>query len=203
MARKSKKSKKKSKKKQRCYYFGQTRTDGDSSMKQLLGGKGANLAEMTSIGLPVPPGFTITTETCAEYYKVGEKLPKGLMDEVEKNVSRIEKETGKELGADDNPLLVSVRSGAAVSMPGMMDTVLNLGLTDKSCDGLAEETGNMRFALDAYRRLINMFGDVVMGVGHEYFEDEFDRIKEKHGAKVDTELDADGLKELVEAYKKV
>jgi len=172
-------------------------------MKQLLGGKGANLAEMTSIGLPVPPGFTITTETCAEYYDCGKKFPPGLMDEVRRNVALMESETGKQFGSDHDPLLVSVRSGAAVSMPGMMDTVLNLGLNDKACHGLADLSGNPRFALDAYRRLINMFGDVVMGVGHEHFEAEFDRIKKKYRVKLDTDLGADGLEELVEAYKKV
>jgi len=187
----------------RVYFFGKTKAEGDESMKQLLGGKGANLSEMTRIGLPVPPGFTITTETCAEYIESGKKLPKGLMDEVYENVRRLEKETGKQFGSRENPLLVSVRSGAAVSMPGMMDTVLNLGLTDEAVDGLQNLTGDTRFALDAYRRLINMFGDVVMGVEHEHFEKEFDKIKRRYGASVDTELDAEGLAELVEAYKKV
>ena len=185
------------------YYFGKTKAEGDKGMKELLGGKGANLAEMTSIGLPVPPGFTITTEACAAYYKAGEKFPAGLSEEVRKNVETLEKETGKEFGSDDNPLLVSVRSGAAVSMPGMMDTVLNLGMTDASCEGLAKQAENNRFALDAYRRLINMFGDVVMGVEHEHYEKEFDRIKKKHRVALDTELDEDGLTELIEAYKKV
>ena len=188
---------------QMVYYFGQTKAEGDGSMKQLLGGKGANLAEMTTIGLPVPPGFTITTETCAQYYEEGAQLPTGLMDEVEKAVKTLEKETGKAFGSTDNPLLVSVRSGAAVSMPGMMDTVLNLGLNDAACEGLTKLSGDARFALDAYRRLINMFGDVVMGVDHEHYENEFDKIKHKHGAKLDTDLGADGLQELVEAYKKV
>jgi pyruvate,orthophosphate dikinase len=187
----------------RVYYFGQTKTEGDSSMKQLLGGKGANLAEMTSIGLPVPPGFTVTTETCAEYNKAGGKMPKGLMDEVHKNIKLVEKDTGKQFGSNTNPLLVSVRSGAAVSMPGMMDTVLNLGLTDEAVVGLANQTGNERFAYDAYRRLINMFGDVVMGVDHHFFEAEFDKIKAKAGAKLDTEIDTKGLIQLCEAYKAV
>jgi len=187
----------------RVYYFGKTKSEGDQTMKTLLGGKGANLAEMTSIGLPVPPGFTVTTQSCADYYTSGEKFPSGLMDEVHKNVAMLEKETGKRFGSDDNPLLVSVRSGAAVSMPGMMDTVLNLGMNDAACEGLARQSGNPRFALDAYRRLINMFGDVVMGVDHEYYEHEFDRIKKKHGVLLDTELGPDGLRELVEAYKKV
>ncbi len=187
----------------RIYYFGKTRSEGSKDMKELLGGKGANLGEMTSIGLPVPPGFTITTESCAEYNQLGGKLPQRLMQEVQANMEILEKETGKNFGSDNNPLIVSVRSGAAVSMPGMMDTVLNLGLTDNALDGLAEAFGNRRFALDAYRRLINMFGDVVMGVSHEEFENEFDRIKEECGAKLDTDLDEAGLEKLIEAYKAV
>ena len=185
------------------YYFGQTKAEGDGSMKQLLGGKGANLAEMTSIGLPVPPGFTITTDACAKYYEESQKLPKGLTDQVHKAVQTLEKETGKRFGSTEDPLLVSVRSGAAVSMPGMMDTVLNLGLNDAACEGLTKLSGDARFALDAYRRLINMFGDVVMGVDHEYYETEFDRVKHKHNAKLDTDLNAKGLQELVDGYKKV
>ncbi|MEN1681356.1 MAG: PEP/pyruvate-binding domain-containing protein, partial [Planctomycetota bacterium] len=143
------------------YYFGKTKTEGDGSMKQLIGGKGANLAEMTSIGLPVPAGFTITTECCGKYSKAGGKLPKGLMGDVGKAVATLEKETGKKFGDSQNPLLVSVRSGAAISMPGMMNTILNLGLNDESVAGLAAATGNKRFAYDAYRRLITMYGDVV------------------------------------------
>ena len=184
------------------YAFGK-KTEGDSSMKALLGGKGANLADMTSIGLPVPPGFTITTDTCAAYYKSGKKLPKGLMDEVKQHMTLLEKQRGKKFGDDKNPLLVSVRSGAAVSMPGMMDTILNLGLNDKAVKGLAEATGNERFAYDAYRRLINMYGDVVMGVHHEHFELAFDEIKSKYGVLNDTEVPTEGLKELCEAYKEV
>ena len=187
----------------RVYYFGKTKSEGSKEMKELLGGKGANLAEMTSIGLPVPPGFTITTESCAEYNQLGRELPQLLMDEVHDNMEMLEKETGKNFGSNTNPLVVSVRSGAAVSMPGMMDTVLNLGLTDQTLSGLAKAFGSERFALDAYRRLINMFGDVVMGVSHEEFEKEFDRVKTKYGAKLDTDLDETGLKELIEAYKAV
>jgi pyruvate,orthophosphate dikinase len=197
------KSGKKARQKKRVFYFGAIRTEGRKEMRQLLGGKGANLAEMTSIGLPVPPGFTITTETCADYNNAGQKFPTGTLDAVKKNVGMLEKETGKRFGSDNNPLLVSVRSGAAVSMPGMMDTVLNLGLNDKACVGLAALSGNRRFALDAYRRLINMFGDVVMGVDHHHFEAEFDRIKKKFGVVEDTELGEDGLSQLVDAYKKV
>ncbi|MEE2781569.1 MAG: pyruvate, phosphate dikinase [Planctomycetota bacterium] len=197
------KSTSKARKKKRVYYFGATRTEGRKEMRQLLGGKGANLAEMTSIGLPVPPGFTITTETCADYNSAGQKFPTDTLAAVKRNVAILEKETGKRFGSSSNPLLVSVRSGAAVSMPGMMDTVLNLGLNDSACEGLAKLSGNRRFALDAYRRLINMFGDVVMGVDHHYFEAEFDRIKKKHGVVEDTELGEEGLAQLVDAYKKV
>jgi len=151
------------------YYFGKTKTEGDGKKKQLLGGKGANLAEMTSIGLPVPPGFTITTEVCDLYYKNKKKLPSGLMESVNKNIKMLEKELGKKFGDNKSPLLMSVRSGAAVSMPGMMNTILNLGLNDESVVGLANATGNDRFAYDAYRRLINMYGDVVCGVDHHIF----------------------------------
>ena len=185
------------------YYFSKTKTEGKGIGKEIMGGKGANLAEMTSIGLPVPPGFTITTEVCDAYYKHGKKLPAGLMDDVRKNINRLEKELSKKFGDAKSPLLVSVRSGAAVSMPGMMNTILNLGLTDVSTAGLAAATGNERFAYDAYRRLINMFGDVVMDVGHEHFEHAFDAVKYKYGVKQDTEVPAEGLKELCDAYKEV
>ena len=186
-----------------CYYFGATRTDGRGDQKQLLGGKGANLAEMTSIGLPVPPGFTITTACCDLYYKQGRKLPAGLMDEVRKNIAVLEKETGKKFGDSKNPLLVSVRSGAAMSMPGMMNTILNLGLNDESVAGLANATGNHRFAYDSYRRLVNMFGDVVVDVGHEHFEEAFDKIKLKHKAKQDTDVPVEGMVDLCKAYQQV
>ncbi len=189
--------------KKRVYYFGKTKSEGTKEMKELLGGKGANLAEMTSIGLPVPPGFTITTKTCAEYNEADGNLPSLLMKEVHENMALLEQETDKQFGSETNPLLISVRSGAAVSMPGMMDTVLNLGLTDKAMEGLATASANRRFALDAYRRLINMFGDVVMGVDHVHFEHEFDRIKAQYGATLDTDLDESGLEELVAAYKQV
>jgi len=185
------------------YYFGRTKTEGSGKQKMLLGGKGANLAEMTSIGLPVPPGFTITTEVCDLYYKSGRKLPAGLMEEVAKNVSMLEKELGKKFGDNANPLLVSVRSGAAVSMPGMMNTILNLGLNDESVVGLANATGNPRFAYDAYRRLINMYGDVVCGVEHSLFEEAFDKVKVKYKAKADTDVPAEGLLQLCQDYKKV
>ena len=191
------------KKHKRIYYFGKTKTDGRGVSKSVLGGKGLNLAEMTSIGLPVPPGFTITTEVCDEYYKSGKKLPTGLVDEVRKNVKILEKELGKKFGDDANPLLLSVRSGAAVSMPGMMNTILNLGLTDDAVEGLAKATANPRFAYDAYRRLINMFGDVVMEIGHEHFEEAFSKIKKKYKATLDTDVPTEGMKELCEAYKAV
>ncbi len=185
------------------YYFGQTRCDGRGEWRDLLGGKGANLAEMTSIGLPVPPGFTITTEVCDRFYQEGEKLPSGLMDGVRTHVTVLEKELGKTFGDTRNPLLVSVRSGAAVSMPGMMDTILNLGLNDQSVVGLANATENERFAYDAYRRLINMYGNVVMGVDHHYFETAFAKIKREFNAATDTDVPTDGMVKLCEEYKKV
>ncbi len=185
------------------YYFGKKKTEGKGKSKALLGGKGANLAEMTSIGLPVPPGFTITTEVCDAYYKAGKKLPKELMEQVNKAVGTLEKELGKKFGDESNPLLVSVRSGAAVSMPGMMNTILNLGLNDTSTEGLAKATKNERFAYDAYRRLINMFGDVVMGIDHHSFEEAFDKVKKKYKVKEDTDVSAEGLKQLCEDYKAV
>ncbi len=185
------------------YYFGKKKTEGKGKSKTLLGGKGTNLAEMTSIGLPVPPGFTITTEVCDAFYQAGEKLPAGLMDQVNKAVSLLEKELGKKFGDDANPLLVSVRSGAAVSMPGMMNTILNLGLNDKATKGLAKATKNERFAYDAYRRLINMFGDVVMGMDHHVFEAAFNKVKKKFKVTDDTEVPAEGLKQLCEDYKAV
>ena len=185
------------------YYFGSTKTEGKGKGKALLGGKGLNLAEMTSIGLPVPPGFTITTEVCDAYYKAGEKLPAGLMDEVNQVVKTLEKELNKKFGDNDNPLLVSVRSGAAISMPGMMNTILNLGLNDAATEGLAKATKNERFAYDAYRRLINMFGDVVVGMEHHVFEAAFDKIKKKYKVSEDTDVPAEGLKQLCEDYKAV
>lgn len=185
------------------YAFGKTRTDGSGGMKKLLGGKGANLAEMTAIGLPVPPGFTITTDTCARYYAEDERLPAGLIEEVHRHIELLSKETGKKFGDENQPLLVSVRSGAAASMPGMMDTILNLGLTDRAVEGLARATGNARFAYDAYRRLINMFGDVVKGVAHEHFEEAFSSLKRTLRVREDTDVTEDGLRELCTVYKKV
>ena len=187
----------------RAYYFGNRVADGGRELIDLLGGKGANLAEMTNIGLPVPPGFTIPATTCAEYYRNGGKLPRELPEVIQLNMARLEKETGKSFGSDDNPLLVSVRSGAAVSMPGMLDTVLNLGLTRKSLIGLARQTDNRRFALDAYRRLLSMFGTVVMGVEHERFEAAFSRIKKQFNAVEDADLGEKGLEKLIAVYEEV
>ncbi len=185
------------------YYFGGKTADGDGKMKELLGGKGANLAEMCKIGIPVPPGFTITTEVCAAYYEQGKKIPEAAIPEIDAALKKVEAEFGKKFGDPADPLLVSVRSGAALSMPGMMNTILNLGLTDASVEGLAKKTGNVRFAYDSYRRLIDMFGSTAMGLEHEHFEHELHSMKEKKGVKLDTDLTADDLKELVKRYKAV
>jgi len=185
------------------YFFGGGKAEGKVHMKDLLGGKGANLAEMSSIGVPVPPGFTISTEVCDYYYKNGKKKPATLDKEIDLNIKKLEKVFGAKFGDKDNPLLVSVRSGAAVSMPGMMDTVLNLGINDEAAAGLAKRTKNPRMVWDSYRRFINMFGDVCMGVDHHHFEEELTRIKQKHNKKLDTDLTADELQEVVEAYKNV
>jgi len=181
------------------YFFG----EGKKEMKALLGGKGANLSEMTNIGLPVPYGFTITTEVCNLFYELGKRYPEGLEEQIEKNLKKLEEKMGISFGDEENPLLVSVRSGAAISMPGMMDTVLNLGLNDKTVKGLIKKTNNERFGWDSYRRFIQMFGDVVMGVEHEKFEKALQAKKDKKKVKFDTDLDAQDLKELVEDYKKI
>ncbi len=185
------------------YRFGNGVTDGNASMKALLGGKGANLAEMASAGLPVPPGFTITTETCRTVLDRDGAWPDGLAEEVEAGVRHIEAALGLRLGDPERPLLVSVRSGAARSMPGMMDTVLNLGLNDAVAAGLARQTGNERFALDAYRRFLDMFGDVVVGVHHEHFEAALAALKAERGVENDVDLDAGALRTLVARYKAV
>lgn len=185
------------------YFFGNGKAEGKATMKELLGGKGANLAEMSSIGVPVPPGFTIATSVCAYYYANGKKQPASLDAEIDKNIAKLEKAMGAKFGDKENPLLVSVRSGAAVSMPGMMDTVLNLGLNDAAVEGLARKTNNERMAWDSYRRFINMFGDVCMEVHHEYFEEELTRVKKKYKRELDTDLTTEELKEVVAAYKKV
>src|SRR4051812_8671333 len=187
----------------RVYFFGNGKAEGGAHLKDLLGGKGANLADMTLVPLPVPPGFTITTDTCGDYNDAGGKFPSGLMDEVRLNVKKVEQATGKRFGDPANPLLVAARSGAKMSMPGMMDTVLNIGLSDVAVEGLAKLSNNPRFAYDSYRRLINMFGDTVMGVDHHHFETELTAVKDAAGVKLDTELDTEGLKEVVERYKRV
>lgn len=185
------------------YFFGEGKADGKADMKHLLGGKGANLAEMTNIGIPVPPGFTITTEVCDAYYKNKQQYPKGLDKEIAQNLSMLEKLMGAKLGDSNNPLLVSVRSGAAASMPGMMDTVLNLGLNPETVMGLIKKTGNERFTWDAYRRFISMFGDVVMGIERHYFEEILDKYKKKSRVKNDTDLTTEQLKNIVEEYKEI
>ena len=177
------------------YAWGGGRAEGDATMRDLLGGKGAGLAEMTIAGLPVPPGFTITTEACNDYFAAGERLPDGLWDDVLEAVRAVEQETGKGFGDAANPLLVSVRSGAKFSMPGMMDTVLNLGLNEETLHGLIALTGNERFGWDAYRRFIQMFGRIVMGVEGERFDHALDAAKNARGATQDTDLDAAALQE--------
>src|SRR5690554_6303911 len=161
------------------YFFGEGKAEGKASMRELLGGKGANLADMTSIGLPVPPGFTISTEACAYYSNNNGTYPDGLREEVLEHLAHLEKVMRAKLGDPENPLLVSVRSGAASSMPGMMDTVLNLGMNQESADALAARTNNERFAWDSYRRFMQMFGDVVMGVPHDSFEAELQAVKDE------------------------
>ncbi len=186
---------------QYVYRFGGGVSDGGKGDKNLLGGKGANLAEMASIGLPVPPGFTISTAMCTRYYEEGEQFPQSLRDEVAQGIAHIEGVTGKSFGDASNPLLVSVRSGARVSMPGMMDTVLNLGLNDTTVEGLATKSGDERFAWDSYRRFIQMYADVVLGLDHGAFEEALEIAKEDNGFTLDTELSASDLKALVAEYK--
>ena len=183
------------------YGFGGGSADGDASMKNLLGGKGANLAEMSSLGLPVPPGFTITTEVCTYYYANGEAYPGDLQGQVTDALAKVEGVVGKTFGSVENPLLVSVRSGARASMPGMMDTVLNLGLNDETVEGLARLSGDRRFAYDSYRRFITMYSNVVLGLGHDYFEEVLDTHKERLNVSVDTELTAEDWEKVVADYK--
>ena len=171
--------------------------EGKADMKDLLGGKGSNLSVMTSLGVPVPPGFIITTETCIEYLAKDNTFPKGMLDQVDKAMDDLEKKMGKKLGDPKDPLLVSVRSGARVSMPGMMDTVLNLGLNDEVVKGLAEVAEDERFAYDSYRRFIMMFGDVVKGVERKKFDEALDKMKKKKNVKADVDLTTEDLKELV------
>ena len=193
------------------WLFGSKKTDtyvysfdeGKWVSKQILGGKGANLSEMMLLGLPIPDGFVVSTKTCDVYYKNDKTYPQEILDEIEFKLQKLEKATGKKLGDANDPLLVSVRSGAAVSMPGMMDTVLNLGLNDESVKGLAAKTWNERFALDSYRRFIQMFGDVVMWVEHHDFEVKLQALKTSKGLANDTDMTAEDLKELIVAYKDV
>ncbi|MBS1808992.1 MAG: pyruvate, phosphate dikinase, partial [Acidobacteria bacterium] len=185
------------------YLFAGGSAEGNTTMKDLLGGKGANLAEMTNAGLPVPPGFTITTEACNSYYDEGEQFPAGMMDEVLAALAKVEAATGKQFGSGDNPMLVSVRSGAKFSMPGMMDTVLNLGLNDDTRDAIAKISGNERFAWDAHRRFIQLFGKIVLGIESEKFEHIFEGYKHELGVKEDTAVGADTLAKVVADYKEL
>src|ERR1700746_535581 len=205
----SKQKAKSSKKTRYVYYFGDGKADGEGKMKPLLGGKGANLAEMTRIGLPVPPGFTITTEVCAYFYEHKRSYPPALNAEVEAALAKVEKSAGKKLGDRTNPLLLSVRSGARDSMPGMMDTILNLGMNDEVVEIVSEKSGNPRFAWDSYRRFLQMYGDVVMGVqkregeDHEPFETVIEEVKHAANVQRDTDLSPDDLKTLVERFKQL
>ncbi len=185
------------------YFFGNGKADGNRNMKDVLGGKGAGLAEMTNAGFPVPPGFTISTAACNLYYERGRQLPAEIDREIEQNLRKLEKTAGAQLGSTESPLLVSVRSGAKFSMPGMMDTILNLGLNDETVEALKARTSNGRFAFDSYRRFIQMFGNVVLEIPKEAFEHEFDTVKKAHGAKVDTDLDEGALRGVIERYKRV
>src|SRR6201982_2536826 len=191
------------------YYFGDGHAEGTGKMKPLLGGKGANLAEMTRIGLPVPPGFTITTEVCNYYYEDKKRYPAELNEQVSTALAKVEKSVGKRLGDRNNPLLLSVRSGARDSMPGMMDTILNLGMNEERVEVVAEKSGNPRFAWDSYRRFLQMYGDVVMGVqkrpgeDHEPFETVIEEVKHEAGAEKDTDLSVEALQTLVERFKQL
>src|SRR5579883_3362905 len=183
------------------YSFGDGAAEGRADMKNLLGGKGANLAEMAHLGLPVPPGFTITTEVCTYFYENGKTYPKDLKPQVEAALAEVGRLTKRKFGDAHNPLLVSVRSGARASMPGMMDTVLNLGLNDVTVQALAQQSGDRRFALDSYRRFITMFSDVVLGIGHHHFEEILDDHKDRRGYSLDTDLNADDWAQIIDRYK--
>src|SRR5919206_453526 len=182
--------------KKHVYFFGNGKADGNRTMKDLLGGKGAGLAEMTNAGLPVPPGFTISTEVCNIYYQEKSKIPAAIDREIAEQLRRLEQAARATLGSSSNPLLVSVRSGAKFSMPGMMDTILNLGLNDAAVEGLKARTNNGRFAYDSYRRFIQMFGAVVLEIPKDAFEHEFAAVKEARNVKLDTELDEEALREV-------
>jgi len=181
------------------YFF----NEGDGKNKKLLGGKGAGLCEMTRLKLPVPPGFVITTEVCKNYYKNNKKLPSGLLSQVKKNIVKIEKRTGKKWNFKENPLLVSVRSGASISMPGMMDTILNLGLNDETVEGLAKRSNNPRFAWDSYRRFVQLFGKVVFCVDDKKFDIVLENAKKNQGVELDSELNETSLRNIVSQYKKI
>src|SRR4030095_14178370 len=185
------------------YFFGGGKADGNRHMKDLLGGKGSGLAEMTNAGLPVPPGFTISTEVCNIYYAQKGKIPPAIDGDIAAQLKRLEQTAGATLGSTKNPLLVSVRSGAKFSMPGMMDTILNLGLNDDAVEGLKRRTQNGRFAFDSYRLFIQMFGNVVLEIPKEAFEHELEAVKNDRGAKVDTDLDESALHDVVARYKTV
>ena len=183
------------------YFFGAGESDGDATMRTLLGGKGANLAEMSNLGVPVPPGFTISTEVCKLYYENDKRYPTGLDRQIDENLAKLEAALDAKFGDTENPLLLSVRSGAAVSMPGMMDTILNLGLNDDTVKGLIARSENERFAYDSYRRFIQMFGNVVLDVDHDEFEHLLEEKKKTKGVTLDTELEAADLVELVHEFK--
>ena len=176
-------------------------SEGNANMRELLGGKGANLAEMTNLGLPVPQGFTITTEACTQYYEDGRQINDEIQAQINEYIGKMEEITGKKFGDLENPLLVSVRSGARASMPGMMDTILNLGLNEEVVEVVAKKTGNERWARDCYRRFIQMYSDVVMEVGKKYFEELIDKMKEDRGVTQDVDLTAEDLKELADQFK--
>ena len=178
-------------------------SEGNANMRELLGGKGANLAEMTNLGMPIPQGFTVTTEACTDYYNNGKKISEEIQGQIFEALAQLEEIQGKKFGDTEDPLLVSVRSGARASMPGMMDTILNLGLNDVAVEGFAKKTGNPRFAYDSYRRFIQMYSDVVMEVPKSFFEKIIDEVKEAKGVHYDTELTVDDLKELVKRFKAV
>src|SRR6476660_4718859 len=185
------------------YFFGSGKADGNRNMKDLLGGKGSGLAEMTNAGLPVPPGFTISTEVCNIYYREKSKIPAAIDREIADHLKRLEKVAGATLGSNADPLLVSVRSGAKFSMPGMMDTILNLGLNNQAVEGLKSRTKNGRFAFDSFRRFIQMFGNVVLEIPKEAFEHEFEALKHARRAKLDTNRNEKALQEIVGRYKEV
>jgi pyruvate, orthophosphate dikinase len=185
------------------YSFGRDGSEGNKDMKDTLGGKGANLAEMCNTGVPVPPGFTVSTEVCNIYFNNNRQVPAEVDEQIKKALTKVEKELGKKLGDPKNPLLMSVRSGAKFSMPGMMNTILNLGLNDETTEGLSQLTGNPRFAYDCYRRFIQMFGEVALGIEMEEFDHVFDQRKAKVKAKLDTDLTAADLQAIIGDYKKI